>query len=286
MIMSRIKKGDIVARKSYGKDIIFTVKNIIKTKKENIAILKGMVDRVEADSSIEDLEIVDKQIANEKIQTLNNKMHQKIVQTKENRGMKDYKIGILTPNYRNQEKIVTGKILHLDGDKKYSQKSYYYYKKLGLDTIVRNIPEYKQPKVVYGLLKSYNPDILVITGHDGMIKRGTDYHNIYNYRNSKYFIQTVKEARRYDLERRNNLVIFAGACQSYFEAIISAGANFASSPARILIDFLDPLVIAEKVAFTEKCKYVTIDDIAKELRDGKNGVSGIGANGKMIKELK
>ncbi len=30
---------------------------------------------------------------------------------------------------------------------------------------------------------------------------------------------------------------FAGACQSYFEALISAGANFASSPARILIDF-------------------------------------------------
>ena len=60
-----------------------------------------------------------------------------------------------------------------------------------------------------------------------------------------------------------------GACQSYFEAIISAGANFASSPARILIDFLDPLVIAEKIAFTEKYKYITIDDIAKELRDGK-----------------
>lgn len=73
-----------------------------------------------------------------------------------------------------------------------------------------------------------------------------------------------------------------GACQSYFEAIISAGANFASSPARILIDFLDPLVIAEKIAFTEKYKYITIDDIAKELRDGKNGVSGIGANGKMF----
>ena len=66
------------------------------------------------------------------------------------------------------------------------------------------------------------------------------------------------------------------------KAIISAGANFASSPARILIDFLDPLVIAEKIAFTENYKYITIDDIAEELRDGKNGVSGIGANGKMI----
>ena len=74
-----------------------------------------------------------------------------------------------------------------------------------------------------------------------------------------------------------------GACQSYFEAIISAGANFASSPARILIDFLDPLVIAEKIALTDEYRYITIDDIAKELRDGKSGVSGIGANGKMKK---
>ncbi len=282
--MNRIKKGDVVARKSYGKDIIFTVKNIINTKKEKIAILKGFIDRIEADSSIEDLEIVDKQIIAKKQADLHYKLNDKIIKEKENRG-EDYRIGIVTPSSRNKEKIVTGKILHLDGDKKYSQKSYYYYKKLGLNAIVKNIPEYRQPRVIYKLLQAYNPDILVITGHDGMIKRGTDYNNIYNYRNSKYFIQTVKEARRYDLERNSNLVIFAGACQSYFEAIISAGANFASSPARILIDFLDPLVIAEKIAFTEKYKYITIDDIAKELRDGKKGVSGIGANGKMIKEI-
>ena len=43
-------------------------------------------------------------------------------------------------------------------------------------------------------------------------------------------------------------------------------------------------MIAEKIAFTERYKYITIDDIAKELRDGKRGVSGIGASGKMIKE--
>lgn len=207
--MNKIKRGDIVTRKSYGKDIIFTVKNIINTKKEKIVILKGMIDRIEADSKIDDLEIVDKKIVIEKMQTLNHKMNNKIIQAKETRGIGNYKIGILTPNYRNKEKIITGKILHLDGDKKYSQKSYYYYKKLGLNAIVRNIPEYRQPKVVYQLLKTYHPDILVITGHDGMIKRGTDYHNIYNYRNSKYFIQTVKEARKYDQEENNHLVIFA-----------------------------------------------------------------------------
>lgn len=214
--MKKIKKGDIVARKSYGKDIIFVVKNIINTKNDKIAILKGMVDRIEADSNIEDLEIVDKQIINEKMETLHHKMNHKIIQTKENRGGNEYKIGILTPNHKAKEKIVTGKILHLDGDKKYSQKSYYYYRKLGLNAIVRNIPEYRQPKVVYQLLQIYNPDILVITGHDGMIKRGTDYHNIYNYRNSKYFIQTVKEARRYDQEKNNHLVIFARSMSKLF----------------------------------------------------------------------
>ena len=38
-----------------------------------------------------------------------------------------------------------------------------YYKKMGLNAIVRNIPENKQSKVVYRLLQIYNPDILVIT---------------------------------------------------------------------------------------------------------------------------
>ena len=102
---------------------------------------------------------------------------------------------------------------------------------------------------------------------------------MYNYKNSKYFIKCVKNAREFDTAN-NNLAIFAGACQSYFEALISAGANFASSPARILIDFLDPLIVAKNVAETDNMKYVTIDDFASELRDGKNGVDGIGARGK------
>lgn len=62
-----------------------------------------------------------------------------------------------------KEKIITGKILHLDGDKKYSEKASRYYRKLGLNAIVRYIPEKKQSKVVYQLLNYYKPDILVIT---------------------------------------------------------------------------------------------------------------------------
>lgn len=280
--MNYIKKGDIVGRKSYNKDIIFTVKNIIRTKRNDVAILKGVTKRIEVDSNIDDLEIIEKKDIKKNFAELDSELQKRI--EKINREDDNYRIGIFTKDNRAQEKIITGKILHLDGDRKYSEKSCRYYRKIGLNAVVKNIPEYKQPRVVYNLLEIYNPDILVITGHDGMIKRGTGYDDIYNYRNSRHFINTVKEARRYDRDYGKNLVIFAGACQSYFEAIISAGANFASSPARILIDFLDPLIVAEKVAFTEKYKYITIDDIARELRDGKKGISGIGANGKMKKE--
>ncbi len=112
-----------------------------------------------------------------------------------------------------------------------------------------------------------------------MIKKGYNYNDIYNYRNSKYFVETVLRARRWE-QGENRLAIFAGACQSYYEAIMSAGANFASSPARILIDFKDPLIVAENIATTSCNKYLTIHDIVNELRDGENGVSGIGCKGK------
>lgn len=111
-----------------------------------------------------------------------------------------------------------------------------------------------------------------------MIKSGKYYEDIYNYRNSKYFAQTVKNVRKE--EKNKELVIFAGACQSYYEALINAGANFASSPARILIDFVDPLVVARKIATTDSNKFLTIYDIENELRDGERGINGIGAKGK------
>ena len=177
-----------------------------------------------------------------------------------------------------------GRILHLDGDRKYSEKSLAYYQKMGLDAVVKNIPENRQPKVVYGLLKFYKPDILIITGHDEMVQKERRYYDIYNYRNSRYFIETVKMARKYERDTMSDIVIFAGACQSYYEALIMAGANFASSPARILIDFLDPLVIAKKVATTDSIEYISIEDIEKIVRDGRKGVGGVGAKGKRKNE--
>lgn len=151
--MREIKKGDIVSRNSYKNDIMFEVKRILKlSDNRKIAILKGRVDvRIVADAMLEDLKIVSKeeQIRREK------QSEERILKLIEKEKIKK--------ENRRKEIIRTGRILHLDGDKKYSQKSIMYYKKMGLNAIVRNIPEYKQPKVVYRLLMIYNPDILIIT---------------------------------------------------------------------------------------------------------------------------
>lgn len=267
--MKKIKKGDIVGRISYGKDILFVVDRIIKTNSRNeIAILKGLTIRIKADSNIEDLEVIEKRIVKEKIQLFENRIEDELKKC----------LKYIELDKRGKD-VLAGKILHLDGDKKYSEKSLRCYRSLGLEAIVKNIKENEQVRFVKSLLERYRPDILVITGHDGMLRGGTKYNDIYNYRNSRYFINSVMEARRWDNKGRD-LVIFAGACQSYYEAIIGAGANFASSPGRILIDFMDPLIIAEKIATTDESKYVTISDIERNLRDGIKGVNGIGAMGK------
>lgn len=172
-------------------------------------------------------------------------------------------------------------LLSPDGDRRYAEKSSKYYKKLGLNAVVKNVPECKQPIVVGNLIKRYDPDVLVITGHDGMIKNGTGYTDICNYRNSRFFINTVKEARR--ASNGKNLVIFAGACQSFFEAIMDSGANYASSPARILIDFMDPLLIAEKIAVTPEDKTIEMSEISYLLKDDYKRIGGVKTKGKRRK---
>lgn len=270
--MERIKKGNIVGRISYGKDILFIVDRIINVDNQQVAILKGIITRIKADSSISDLEIIDKRIIETRVKNFEDRIQKFLNSCLDN-------IEINKKQKRIKKLLYTGKILHLDGDRRYSEKSDRYYKGLGLNAIVKNIAENKQPKLINILLEKYNPDILVITGHDGMIKNGTKYQDIYNYRNSSYFVKSVKEARNFNNSEKD-LVIFAGACQSFYEAIIEAGANFASSPARILIDFLDPLIVAQTVATTEENKFITIKDIEKSLRDGIKGINGIGAMGK------
>ena len=106
--MNNIKKGDIVGRKSYGKDIIFVVKNIIESKTGKIAILKGLTQRIEADSNIKDLELIEKKELKEHIKKFNNALEKKIEKSKIYNEDINYKIGLLTKNKRTQEKIITG----------------------------------------------------------------------------------------------------------------------------------------------------------------------------------
>lgn len=150
--MREIKKGDVVSRNSYKNDIIFYVKKIMKlTDGRKIAILKGIDVRVEADAPVEDLQIVSKEEQMKREKEFEEKIICRI------------KINETEKANRRKEIIHTGRILHLDGDKRYSEKSIMYYRKMGLNATVKNISENKQPKVVYKLLTIYNPEILVIT---------------------------------------------------------------------------------------------------------------------------
>ena len=171
-----------------------------------------------------------------------------------------------------------GKVLHIDGDEEYSNKCKDLYKKFGITAYVLNIEEKEQYKQVYGLLQRIKPQILILTGHDAFMKRRNDIYNIDNYKNSKYYIQAVLEARKYE-HNLDNLVIFAGACQSYYEAIISAGANFASAPKRVLIDMMDPLIVAETIAYTPVNEFVPLENIISNTREGINGIGGLQTRG-------
>lgn len=49
---------------------------------------------------------------------------------------------------------------------------------------------------------------------------------------------------------------------------------------RVLIDFVDPLVVAKKVALTDVHKYISIYDIEPFLSSGTKGISGTMVRGK------
>ena len=158
--MKDIKKGDIVARKSHNKDVIFIVDVVINNE---IAILSGITTRLKADSNLEDLEKVDK----EQVIYAYKKMVARLDSKINKRPKMQY--GLLK---RSNKITYTGRILHLDGDKRYSEKSNMYYKKMGLTAIVKNISESKQVVMANELISRYNPDIVVITGHDRYDKVG------------------------------------------------------------------------------------------------------------------
>ncbi|TDT62336.1 sporulation peptidase YabG [Fonticella tunisiensis] len=280
--MDELKVGDIVIRKSYGGDIYFKIVQIVKKQDgRNFYILKGTNLRIMADAPGEDLEKPSLNRISLNDETYNKKVNtimKKILLARRNQTTR-FRGGVIQ---RTEDGITfgkAGKVMHLDGDEEYLNVCLRGYKQLGVEAIGRPVPELQQPEVIMDLLKEYRPDILVITGHDGMLKGSVNFRSLDSYRNSKYFVKAVKIAREFE-PSYDDLVIFAGACQSHFEALIDAGANFASSPHRILIHALDPVFICEKIAFGSISKFFTPQEILENTITGTRGIGGLQTRGK------
>ena len=186
-----MKIGDIVSRKKYHQDIIFEVIDI----QENICYLRGIEYRLIADSEIDDLELV-----------------------QEKRVIEDVHLP--------QEKCLKGSVLHLDGDPSYLKMCMKKYQEYGIRAYGYYFKEEEFASKITNLLKKHNPHLLVITGHDALKKNGHK-RNSQDYLHSLDFVEAIKKAREYQPDK-DALVIFAGACQSYYELLVASGANFAS----------------------------------------------------------
>jgi len=68
-------------------------------------------------------------------------------------------------------------VLHLDGDLNFKKICSVIYDLLGVTAKCYYVPEVRQPKKVSNLIKKFKPDILVLTGHDYLIKPEEDLLN-------------------------------------------------------------------------------------------------------------
>lgn len=266
--------GDLVTRKSYNYDLDFIIRNILN----NNAILTGLDYRLIADSHISDLEYLQKKDnLNEKNIIINGDINNYEFRNQSNENLENY----YSINYESKISMVGqryGKVLHIDGDKSYLKECLAQYKKLGVSTIGVCIKESKQPEIILKLLKKYNPNILVITGHDSISNKNKNSIDLNDYRNSKYFVNSIKIARQHN-SNYDDLVIIAGGCKSNYEALMNAGANFASSPNRILINVTDPVYIACKLATTSIEKFLDMDILSKDIFSSIDGIGGIQTRG-------
>lgn len=257
-----MKIGDYVVRISYGKDVLFR----IQEWKGRYAILKGVQFRLVADAPIEDLE--------EAIEPIEEEV----------RGLSLLKQSRLRIAGEKPAEApyfdVPGTVLHLDGDRTYLKKSMAVYNELQIPAEGYHLRETDMAEALKQLLPRVQPDIIVITGHDAILRHrfDGDKQNIRNYKHSMDFVQAVRVARAYE-RNRDMMTIIAGACQSHFEALLQAGANFASSPSRILIHALDPVYIAAKSAFTSVKDTVNIYDVISHTVSGLKGLGGIETRG-------
>lgn len=294
--------GDIVVRKSYGKDITFKIIEIKSQKGKEICVLKGVDLRIIADSPSSDLEIVSENKSKDTEEVFTRKVNETVKKILTSRGAsideyikaerKEHNVRGEYSDLRKEKKIKNtkmvsnelmfgrpGKVLHIDGDSEYLEACLKVYKRLGIEATGRAIPEKDQCLCAVDLVREIKPDIIVITGHDAILKGVKDYRDLNNYRNSAYFVNTVTSLRNYE-QNYDDLVIFAGACQSCYEAILDAGANFASSPERVLIHCLDPVFICERIAFTNVERIVPIKEVLENTITGVKGIGGLQTRGK------
>lgn len=255
------KVGDYVTRNSYNNDIVFVIIDI----KDNIAILKGYNLRLIADSPLNDLVISSDD-------------------SRKDEFMDSLEIEVdtddLVRNDKNEFFYLPPKILHIDGDKDYLEKCLKFYKKNRVMAFGQTIKESELDKKIVPILTDIKPDILIVTGHDAYNKKSDDIYDMKNYKNSWSFIKAVKEARKYE-KSHEKLVIIAGACQSNYEELIKAGADFASSPKRVNIHALDPAIIAVSLSLTERNKEIDLINLLEKTKYGKDGMGGLKVNGLM-----
>lgn len=289
-----MKIGDVVVRKSYDGDIAFKIIDIKEENGKEMYVLQGLNIRIEADATEEDLEVVKGNRMGEIDKVFNKKVNSSLkkIINKRKGNYRGEAAHILDNSYYDYMKRSNraiekkelffgrpGKILHVDGDSNYLDICLKTYKELSIEAEGRIVKECNQPEVILELVKEVNPDIVIITGHDGMNKDIKNYMDLGQYRNSKYFVDAVSRLREYK-SNYDDLVIFAGACQSCYEALLDAGANFASSPNRILIHCLDPVLICEKIAYTGIDSIVNIQDALENSITGIRGVGGLQTRGK------
>jgi len=276
-----IKINDIVGRRSYNCDILLRVIDFQKINGKNYAILYGEDFRLAADAPYEDLVIIDplqRAKFSEEYRTLEEQSLKLFTQDVNLlREKQEYEA---TGGYAMQSNYfqMPGKVLHLDGDPAYLKKCLTLYEKIGVPVLGIHCNEKEMPIKIGGLIDYYRPDILVITGHDAYSKAKGKFSDPNAYRHSKHFAMTVREARR-KVPHLDQLVIFAGACQSHFESLIHAGANFASSPARINIHALDPVYIVAKISFTPFMERINVWEVLRNTLTGEKGIGGIDTRG-------
>ncbi|MFD1778962.1 sporulation peptidase YabG [Fredinandcohnia salidurans] len=273
-----IKVGDIVARKSYQFDLLFKVTEITH---DQTVYLFGEEVRLIADAPYDDLVLVDENERQKRQRTDREKVdHSYRLFRQDYQLIRQKNEYHATGGYSNDTEFfqIPGRVLHIDGDPNYLKKCLALYEKIGVPVYGVHCHEKEMPDRIDELLDKYRPDILVITGHDAYSKSKGKVTELKAYRHSRHFAQTVRQARK-RVPHLDQLVIFAGACQSHFESLIRAGANYASSPSRVNIHALDPVYIVAKICFTPFDERINVWDVLRNTLTGEKGLGGIETKG-------